>query len=188
MEIKTITNLNNLNKMKTKTKFRNAFLMMCFCLLNFIGYGQTKEETIGWLKEKLGKSLYIGNGWGIQRNGGLSSMDSDYFHLDKQPANIIQKISIDECNIKIEILIRKDDDVSKLVPVTWVFPTMGIKVIDGVFFYKSKIFYYTYEGKEYYPSTTLSINIQANEENLNDRLKKAFDHLATFCPKKKETF
>jgi hypothetical protein len=39
--------------MNTPKNFKKAFLVIAFCLLNTLSYGQTKEETISWLKEKL---------------------------------------------------------------------------------------------------------------------------------------
>lgn len=77
----------------------------------------------------------------------------------------------------------------ELFPITFVLPTSGIKVHkNGWFYYGSDIGHYTVDGKEYYISIIPQLNIRSKEENIYERLQTALEHLATFCPKKKEMF
>lgn len=115
-------------------------------------------------------------------------MSVDYYHLNDKPANRILTIQMDECNIDIQFLVMKCEDASELIPVTLVLPTIGIKVKNSHFSYSANIAYYAREGTKYYTDSPELISIQDKEENILERLQKALDHLATFCPKKKETF
>lgn len=137
--------------MKNKTnKLRNTFLAASFCLLNTISYGQTKEETISWLKEKLDKCIEIHLASAINNIGKEAIMSVDYYHLNDKPANRILTIQMDECNIEIQFLVRKCEDASELIPVTLVLPTIGIKVKNSHFSYSANIAYYAREGTKYY--------------------------------------
>ena len=149
---------------------------------------QTKEETISWLKEKLDKCIDINIGSAITNYGKEGSMSVDYYKLNDKPANKILTIQLDECNLEIKFLVRKYEDVSELIPVTLVLPTIGIKLINSHFSYSAKIAYYAKEGTKYYTDSPVLISIQNKEENILERLQKALDHLSTFCTKKKETF
>ena len=148
--------------MKTTNKFRNAFLIASFCLLNTLSYAQTKEETISWLKEKLG-----------------SYMKTE----DNTKAKLV---SINECEIVFSFWRLY------FGPYTEKIPTNVDSIdADSRFRYLSDVVYSgntnkkgSYDG---YSSRTL-LKLDKREENIHERVLKALKHLATFCPKKKEKF
>ena len=141
--------------------------MMCFCLLNTLSYGQTKEETISWLKEKLSK--YIIN-------------------QSILPDASIKLESIDECKF---VIYFTGMDIGKKYFLRSTFPVEGINFNEeGKIYYNNTVIAdecSNYAGIRY-EKTTYSIRLENREEKIRERVKKALDHLATFCPKKKETF
>ena len=132
----------------------------------FSAKAQTKEETISWLKEKLTTSLNI--------------------YLNNSQS--IEIISITEC----ELVIRHNMNfiVEGKVFIQYKIPTSSI-----IIGYRIKNKFETIEYVDTWhhedgKSSTISdsIYLANTEEKIYERLQKAFDHLATFCPKKKETF
>ncbi|MEY3499947.1 MAG: hypothetical protein RL308_1616 [Bacteroidota bacterium] len=126
---------------------------------------QTKEETISWLKEKLTTCLKV-----------------------PYPSQSIEIISITEC----ELVIRHNMNfiVEGKVFIQYKIPTSSI-----IIGYRIKNKFETIEYVDTWhhedgKSSTISdaIYLANTEEKIYERLQKAFDHLATFCPKKKETF
>lgn len=162
--------------------------LIAICLFSMNSHAQTKEETINWLKEKLNNCIEFSNQQSIDtEDGKFWKMISSW--IIGKPTNKIQTIHIDECNIEIKLLVKNIGGTSELVPITMVFPTSGIKVHkNGWFLYSTDIGHYTVDGKEYYVNIIPQLNIRNKEENIYERLQTALDHLATFCPKKKETF
>lgn len=170
-----------------KTTILKNIAITAICLFSMNSYAQTKEETISWVKEKLDKCVGYSNDLGVFKNDELHTMN--YSGTNGKPANKIEIILVNECNIEIRLLVKTPDDSKELIPVTFVLPINGIKIIqDGFFLYSSKKAYYTVREKEYYTNFIYDVYIQNKEDNIYERLQIALDHLATFCPKKKETF
>lgn len=152
-------------------KLRNAFLVISFCFLNTFSYGQTKEETISWLKDKLSKYLNVD--------------DLNNFKLE----------DVNECEFIIsgrKILSYGNNNTH--LDMKYFFPTEGVNIdSEGEIKYKVKAIRIiktpSHETKEEYFSDGGGFyKIQNREQDINNRIQKALDHLATFCPKKKETF
>jgi hypothetical protein len=169
-----------------------AFILLSSGLLN----AQTKEETITWLKEKLGSYLKG------QR------YDHDYTNIKLE--------SLDECEFKISYTEKwKENDKSypyhsyhytRYYRIT--APT-SIESLKGDNFYFSTkavnlyskggdILEYLTDGGSLITTYKLveinefqkyiSLQIEEREVGIRERVEKAFNHLATFCPKKKEVF
>lgn len=131
----------------------------------------TKEETISWLKEKLENLLVAMN-----PNSELKTRD-------------IKIISADECSFTVTFKYNEST-------VTEKFPTDGITNLigSGLINYKNNVVRKSdndtvdrTEGAFYYGST-VDVRIDDREADIYARILKAFQHLATFCPKKTETF
>jgi hypothetical protein len=131
---------------------------------------QTKEETITWLQEKLQKYLYM-----------------SYFGSGAE--NIT--VEITQCFITIRFTMT-DTENRKLVKhygQYYIIPTDGaqfghfIEMKNGVKSIRVK----EYDNAESLTKTA-TFRITEGEEKLLERLQKAVDHLATFCPRTKETF
>jgi len=131
-------------------------------------YGQTKEETILWLKEKL------------EKHGCLS------------PNGMVEIYSVSPC----EIYYKTKN--SKVVPSTYKFnPGAAVwEVKDNRIYAKSgniieqTIFFNGYDGGVE-PGTRYEDSFVLWENGFPDiyeRFAKALNHLASFCEKKKETF
>ena len=141
--------------MNNKTnKLRNAFLIAGFCLLNTFSYGQTKEETISWMEEKLTKYIY-------------------------EPNYNVTVESIDECEITIKTINSGDWNM---------VPTSGMKITtDGSMCFSFNAI--KVEGRiGNFSRSCPNFSIRISEDQILSRIEKAVEHLATFCPKKKETF
>lgn len=163
--------------MKTTNKLRNAFLITSFCLLNTISYGQTKEETISWLKEKFEKCVE------------MESLNSGNNYRNV-------KIDINECHIEVKAMLTYNGS-EDLFNVTITMPTIGAEITkEGYIMYvdklikSTKIFFDSRSLQSYYGRSTKEVYFKLinNEDDILPRIQKALDHLATFCPKKKETF
>jgi len=159
--------------MKNKVnKFTNAYLIASLCLLNTYSYGQTKEETISWLREKLEKNLII-------------DPSSDYISKINLELN-----EITPCRITISYMIT-GPGANGTHHYKVILPTEGAQITDGFFYYSSEKISYEKNGKatSYHSFNTANdFSIRKGEDDLRARVEKALDHLATFCPKKKETF
>jgi len=173
-----------------KVSLALAFILLCSGLLN----AQTKEETITWLKEKLGSYL----------KGRL--YDHDYTNIKLE--------SLDECEFKISYTekwkeIDKIDtyhsyhytryyriiaptSVEDLKGNNFYFSTKAVNQYsygDGAVYNLSGSLISTYKLVEINEfSTYISLQIEEREVGIRERVEKAFKHLATFCPKKKEVF
>jgi hypothetical protein len=139
------------------------------CLLiatTFSAKAQTKEETISWLKEKLTKSL----------------------NLHWNNSQSIEIISITEC----ELVIKHHYEFQEIGKVFIQYKIPISSIIIG-YMIKNKFETIEYVDTWHHTEGKLSqmgdsIYLADTEEKIYERLQKAFDHLATFCPKKKETF
>lgn len=148
-------------------------LLIILCLFASIAnhaQAQTKEETIAWLQEKLQKYIY-------------------YDMFGSKGEDIRVKVS--ECFITITFTraTRENQEPVKYHNQYFIIPTDGaqlgfyIEMKGGVESIRSK----QYDHTERFTKTA-DVHITEGEENLTNRLQKAVDHLATFCPKTKETF
>ncbi len=168
-----------------KTKMKNTIIIASFFLLSTFSYGQTKEETISWLKEKLEKHFYV-----FPRE---CKLGCEY---------TFQSVEINECEIKYNIKYWWRFSGGTTDGYTYIIPTQDLRINDGKL-------YLNYEGitkiqtsSTYSDKTGESLSkpykVRKNDEfgintsgevDLNERIQKAITHLATFCPeKKKETF
>ncbi len=131
-------------------------LFLLLFLLNNVSFGQTKEETISWLKEKLTKYIY-------------------------QPNYEVTLESIDECEITIKTTNSGDWNV-------WYIPTSGMKITtDGSMCFSFDAIKVKNNSSNFSRSCA-NFSIRISEDQILSRIEKAVEHLATFCPKKKETF
>lgn len=164
---------------------RKGILVAAFCLLTTLSYGQTKEETITWLKEKFGSYLkggYTGNGvlWYKTEVQSFQINECELFVKYKETTSFSGgQTSLMEVTIPIKNL-RIDDDGY------FVFEHYIIKSVETQSTYSQDNI-----GKpDYIQSTRNKVEIDfSREENIKDRIQNALTNLASFCPeKKKETF
>ena len=137
-------------------------LLLCLFAAT-IAQGQTKEETIAWITEKL----------------------TGYFN--RPTLKIKGKVQITECELKITY----DNNMEITMPVK------GVTLVTRFDIYgkESDVFAeYDYkavkwknpDGKITYVGGFYICDLTEND--IKNRLQKAFNHLATFCQQKKEAF
>ena len=144
--------------MKTITKLGLAVILFMATATTNHAQAQTKEETISWLKEKLSKYMYA---WDVSN---------------------IRLESIDECKIVFNY-------TSSYTSWQQILPTSITGINDkGKFLYSASVASTQNQGKEAFFDEDSLLNLEEREENLRARVEKALKHLATFCPKKQETF
>ena len=159
--------------------------LVFFLTCSFNSHAQTKEETIEWLKEKLGKYM-VGQVTAIAGDGTAYPTAED-----------IKIESFNECEFVVTYtVVHSWEDMIYKYKVT--FPTAISGVVEESFaHYKGFVLKYPADlikverltvGDEYFTSYHFALNIALREENIIARIEKALKHLATFCPKKKETF
>lgn len=164
-----------------------CLFMATMCTVN----AQTKEETISWLQEKLEKSLEFGLYPSYRyfiKNNEMDALNDSYSTI---PIPKIKSVKINECELKIDVLIPSDQwSKDQFSTITVILPT----VIREREIYENRVFqyddlevYYIFNQKKY-KFNSQNLIIRQQEENLSQRVKKALLHLNTFCPKKKETF
>lgn len=126
-------------------------------------YAQTKQEAIDWLKEKLGN--YIDS-------------SKPYYYQN------VKLIKLNECEITFEYKNRENETIRLEMP------TADVTIDEyGRLTYKVEAVKTTYNsGSTYFERSSNNIKIGLREENIYERIEKALKHLATFCPKKSETF
>lgn len=149
------------------TILKKTITIIAICLFSMNSHAQTKEETISWLQEKLTK--YI-------------ECDINFKKLDLL-------ITVSPCVITIDYKYYDQylhENIIKIVKI----PT------DGVTIENEKI-YVTGEriteqditrGTSKFKNRFEYFSLKEGDTDLHGRVKKALDHLATFCPKKRETF
>lgn len=126
---------------------------------------QTKEETISWLREKLEKYLE-----------GENAYESN-----------IKLASLNECEFVVTFHFKNsyyDLDATVTMPT-------NIKSIgdEGILQYDSEVVKLDYgQNGISYSHQSRIVKIRKGEDNIYERITKALQHLATFCPKKKEAF
>ena len=148
-------------------------LLLILCLFVSVvnhAQAQTKEETIAWLQEKLQKYVTYSEG--------------------NYSENLL--VSVTDCLITIKytrmvhsILKGFTNDGEYFT----MFPTANL-LFDGEIHMKDDVesIRWGNDDKRYRFINRSIFKIIAGEEKLIERLQKAVDHLATFCPKTKETF
>ena len=130
--------------------------------------GPTKEETIAWLKEKLGNYIIVES--------------SDKYKVE----NIrVQKIT--ECEIEITYEKNWGSNYDRDF-FSYTLPTMGCRISSiGTFEYNSEVVKEVRNSKIEY-TRWVFVKIAPREDNIYERIQKAINHLTTFCPKKQEAF
>jgi hypothetical protein len=176
---------------------KKILLPLLFLLLgSVVVQAQTKEETIAWLKQKLDNYLVKG---------------AIYYGTYSN----IKVESLDECELVISYIENQvhTDDRSPftkrdrtyhrriIAPISFLTQTYPYFKYDAKVVkmteekhYLIQTIDYPYSKREFtYPQRSdfrdfIALTIDNREENINERVMKAFSHLATFCPKKKEAF
>jgi hypothetical protein len=156
--------------------------------------GPTKEETIAWLKEKLVKyfdyfSIPVNEDW------------CSYSDENNSAKDIL--IQLNECELTIATIHKIDRQTESDCPSKSFIPTTNIIIGDhGTISCKIQgihtIDMFNRETESRRRDITFSKkgagysnkigSITNGEVDLYKKMQKAFDHLATFCPKKKELF
>lgn len=145
---------------------KNTIITASFLLLSTLTYGQTKEETISWLKEKFDKYSY-----------GTSNLT-------------LKQIFVNECEIT---LFQKGGGYNHIVVK---IPLEEVKLesygffVDGIEYTISEGINSNYGTSTTYTNNWRGIAINLSEKDLISRMNSAINHLQTFCTKKKkkETF
>jgi hypothetical protein len=163
--------------MKRLSLFITAFLL----LQTAVSYGQTKSETIEWIKDKLlNNTLLHSPNYSVKggRNKfSLQSVDEctivyryeRYFEDGRQSEVYEEQLPI--AKIKIDSYLSSNGKVFLLASSTNEEVIRGRNLTEGTNYLKK------------------SSNIEVpNTDNLHERLTKALNHLATFCQNKRETF
>ena len=153
-------------------KILKTFLLFLAFISAGNSFGQTKEETIAWLKEKLNNNLY--------NYSGGKEMQS------------IKLLAIDECSITVIYNLYVYDGTrrtSDYEQITEEIPTNHIEKGIRGFEYPADLVIkknLTKNTEVRYSETGFKIGYK--EVDIENRILKAIKHLATFCEKKKETF
>ena len=138
---------------------KKLFTLFAIILSIGVANAQTKEETISWLKEKLSKYMYA---WDVSN---------------------IRLESIDECKMVFNYTHDGTKQYQQILPTE----ITGINN-DDRFMYSAQVASDQEQGKEATFSSSSYLKLGEREENIKARVEKALKHLATFCPKKQETF
>jgi hypothetical protein len=147
-----------------KTLKTILLLLALACASNSVG--QTKEETITWLKEKLGQHME-----------GHSRVED------------IRLVYINECEMTFTYVVNFGtagiQNRKLIMPINLNFTFSP----DGKLYFSSDVVQDINTDKgwvSYYSNSTFKL---ANREaDIRNRVEKALKHLATFCEKRKETF
>lgn len=136
-------------------------ICLLFFLLNTLSFGQTKEETISWLKEKLTRHLS--------------------YH------NYPLTITINECEIRITYISNydKQQHIEIIPTLDTRISNDGAMVNDDQLIVSKNL-----ETGYFVNVNVFECDLADGEKDLRVRVEKAIKHLATFCTKekKKETF
>ncbi len=163
--------------MKRLSLFITAFLL----LQTAVSFGQTKEETIAWIKEKLLNNTLLHSPRYSVKGGhnkfSLQSVDEctivyryERYFEDGRPSVVLEE-QLPIAKIKIDSYISSNGKVFLLATSTNEEVIRGRNLTEGTNYLKK------------------SSNIEVpNTDNLHERLTKALNHLATFCQNKRETF
>tara|TARA_R110001592_G_scaffold96667_1_gene277493 strand:- start:447 stop:881 length:435 start_codon:yes stop_codon:yes gene_type:complete len=139
-----------------------TILLIAFFLFSLNSQAQTKEETISWLQEKLTKYIVP---------------------YDTSISNI--SITVSSCEITFDYTIDGKYKWQSTIPTDEVIFKDNMLYTNGERIKRKDIT----EGTPIrYQKILYNLKLMEGETDLKARVKKALDHLATFCPKKKETF
>ena len=157
-------------------------ILIAFLLLQTaVSFGQTKEETIAWIKEKLLNNTLLHSPRYSVKGGhnkfSLQSVDEctivyryERYFEDGRPSVVLEE-QLPIAKIKIDSYISSNGKVFLLATSTNEEVIRGRNLTEGTNYLKK------------------SSNIEVpNTDNLHERLTKALNHLATFCQNKRETF
>lgn len=141
-------------------------------------HAQTKEETISWLKTILTSYLTRADNYYTLLKEGWTYSD---FKVDK----------LDECEIIISY--NGKSTLAQIEHYVYRAPTAGLRDLNEVaFYYESRVVSITTTRNDGCFDTRFSdyiyTGIKKREDKIWELVKKAIDHLSTFCPKKKEAF
>ena len=153
------------------------FILILFVSVANNVQAQTKEETITWLQEKL------------QRYSTYNSTYSPFSIEDL-------KVEVTGCSVKLNYTQKQPYDSRHLDNF---YNQYEIIPLESLRFYEQYGDIKTSTKNSIACIQVLSSNktgltsytgleIRRGEENLAERLQKAVDHLAAFCPKTKESF
>ena len=157
-------------------------ILIAFLLLQTaVSFGQTKSETIEWIKDKLlNNTLLHSPNYSVKggRNKfSLQSIDEctivyryERYFEDGRPSLVYEE-QLPIAKIKIDSYLSSNGKVFLLATSTDEEVVRGRNLTNGT----------------NYLTKTSSIEIP-NTDNLHERMTKALNHLATFCQKKKEAF
>lgn len=155
-----------------KLHFFKTIAIIGICLLfSANSYGQTKEETITWLKEKIVKYIDMGEyykDFKIEKLDECSLVYSYTYYDNKEPF-IFSKNTIPINDIKTFRGGFIDMESKSIVTFQ--------RILLGFNKGEESVTYYDYFGP-----------FRKGEDEIYARIEKAFKHLAAFCEKKNETF
>lgn len=143
-----------------KTHLKSLLFLTFFLVAIPRVQSQTKEETITWLQEKLTKYL---------RRSRESNIEN--LSIKVETCNVIISYSWFSTNYEVEV----PNDNTTFSPYV---KTKGDRIVT-----KNLA-----TNEIEYDDNLWFVLLPEAEEDLNVRVNKALSHLATFCPKKKETF
>ena len=177
--------------MKNKAhKLRNIFLTAVFFSLSTFSYGQTKEETISWLKEKLNSNMWIITDE-VYSNLKLESINECSFTITYSSFYC----QYHKCGLCAECTSEKQyytAHITYLIDGNLLFNQENEQIVSKIKnvkivknFINGKVETRQTDGNDYRDG---NLKIENKETEILNRILKALDHLAIFCPKKKETF
>ena len=154
-------------------KTLKTFIVLIVMIISSNSYGQTKEETIAWLKEKFANAhLY------------------DFMEPAKQKLKIE---SINECEVVFTYESKRKED-GGFSRITIPFANLKMEQTGDRNDEKSignmanAIKREWETSKKTINDSSSSIEIEETEVDLFSRIEKAAAHLATFCAKNKQAF
>ena len=150
-------------------------IFLVFFLLFNVSFGQTKEETIAWLKEKI-----------------INNLDRNYCD------NVIQTVQVHECEILFKYThFNKLIDYSVIDYYEIIIPIQDLRInYQGSFVLNDNLIKEirtrssasgnNISDTSLYADTYSSVKIDfSGEQNLYEKINKALVDLSNFCKKKK---
>ena len=162
-------------------KSLKTILIVFLLLQTAVSFGQTKDETIAWIKDKLiNNTLLVSPDYAVKGGNNKFSVQSidectivyryERYFEDGRPSEVREE-QLPIAKIKIDSYLSSNRKVFLLATSTDEEVVRGRNLTDGT----------------NYLTKTSRIEIP-NTDNLHERMTKALNHLATFCQKKKEAF
>lgn len=155
---------------------------ICLFMLAYVStaQAQTKEATIAWIKEKIEKYGAYNNVTQVY-NVNVSPCRISYTYIAKDSySNLRNAYRLVEVSFSTTS-IKSVEKIGNVVDIEF----DAAVVANKVYFKSGNQEEYTYWKDENLSSKAIMANA---ESNLAERMKKAIEHLATFCEKKKEAF